>query len=453
MSKKIIQYITLGLATIIILSAASCGRSSSGTNNGNGENFRLETKEPITLEYVRLWDEADVLDDIIADYKYKHPNIDIVVRKYILEPNETIYDYQQDITKQIADGAGPDMFMIHNDWLPYYRDQITTMPSALMTTQSYAKEYPDIVVDDFIDTNKIYAIPYYMDNLILFYNTKIFENARIKPPTTWSELADLVPQLTEYDSNNRIIQSAIPLGVADGIPRAADILTTLIMQYGGEMTSTDHAKATFNLPAPNSNPPTFPGQEALTFYTEFSNPNKNTYTYTDKTNSQNIRELPIDIQAFIEGKAAMFIGYSYHVEYIKKFAPSRFRFGTALLPQLTKANPAVLANYWGETVSRNSEHPNEAWDFINFVAGKAKNSKYIRAAKRVPARKDRQELFENRTYYGPVAQQVQFSRSWYRNNTPAIEDIFAEMINNVIHNNILPAIAIDTAVRDINKLD
>lgn len=452
MSKKTTQYLTFVFATLIILSAASCSRSSTN-DNGNGEDFIMDTKTPITLEYVRLWDEADVLDDIIVDYKYKHPNIDIVVRKYILEPDETIYDYQQDITKQIADGAGPDMFMIHNDWLPYYKDQITTLPNALMTTQSYAKEYPDIVVDDFIDTNKIYAIPYYMDNLILFYNTKIFEDARLKPPTTWSELVDLVPQLTTYDSNKNIIQSAIPLGVADGIPRAADILTTLIMQYGGEMTSTDHTKATFNLPAPNSNPPTFPGQEALTFYTEFSNPNKTTYTYNDKTNSQDVRELPIDIQAFMEGKAAMFIGYSYHVEYIKKFAPSRFRFGTAPLPQLTKANPAVLANYWGETVSRNSEHPNEAWDFINFAANRTENSKYIRNTSRVPAREDRQELFESRTYYGPVAQQVKFSKSWYRNNTTAIEDIFAEMINNVIHNSILPATAVDVAVRDINDID
>ena len=149
----------------------------------------------------------------------------------------------------------------------------------------------------------------------------------------------------------------------------------------------------------------------------------------------------------------MFIGYSYHVEYIKKFAPSRFKFNTAPISQLTKINPAVLANYWGETVSKNSEHPNEAWDFIQFAASRSNNSTYARATGRVSAREDKRELFENKNYYGPVAQQIKFSRSWYRNNTTAIEDIFAEMINNVIHNNVLPSMAIDTAVRDINQLD
>ncbi len=451
MSKKIIPYLTLGLATIIILGAASCGRSKDG-ENGDGGPFIINKKEPITLEYVRLFDEADVLDDVIASYQDENPNIDIVVRKYILGPDETIYDYQQDITKQIADGAGPDMFMIHNDWLPYYKDQVTPVPNSLMTTTNYAKEYPSIVVDDFVDTNKIHAIPYYIDNLMLFYNTRIFEDANLSPPSTWSELVNLVPKLTTL-SSNKIIQSAIPLGVADGIPRAADILATMIMQYGGEMTSTDHTKATFDLPAPNSNPPTFPGKEALAFYTEFSDPNKNTYTYNDKKDSQDNRELPIDIQAFMEGKAAMFIGYSYHIAHIKKFAPSRFRFNTAPMPQLSKANPAVLANYWGETVSRNSEHPNEAWDFIHYAASKSKNNSYTTAAKRVSARKDKREVFENRTYYGPVAQQIKFSQSWYRNDTTAIEDIFAEMINNVIHNNVLPSIAVDVAVRDINRLD
>lgn len=454
MSKKTTQYITLGLAAIFILSAASCGRTNV-TGDGNGKDFRIETKEPITLEYLRLFDDIDVLDDIIASYQDKNPNIDIVVRKYDMQLDKTIYDYQQDIIKQIADGAGPDMFMIHNDWLPYHKDQITVLPSSLITTKSYAKDYPDVVVGDFVDNDKIYAIPYYMDNLILFYNTRIFEdaNSRLKPPTTWSELADLVPQLTKRDSNGKITQSAISLGVADGIPRASDILATLIMQYGGEMTNPDHSSAIFNLPVPNSNPPTFPGAQALSFYTEFSNPDKATYTYNDNIDNKGNREIPIDVQAFIDGKTAMFIGYSYHVAYIKKFAPSRFRFRTAPLPQLTRTNPAVIANYWGETVSRNSEHPNEAWDFIQFAASKAKNTKYLSIAQRAPARLDKQKVYESRTYYGPVANQINFSKSWYRKNTTKVEDVFTKMINDVIHNNILISTAVDNAVKDINLIN
>jgi len=451
MKTKLTSYIALGIVIIAILSAASCKRSSSS----NGENFHVETNEPVVLEYLRLWDESDVLDEIIQAYQEEHSNVSIIVRKAILQPDETIYDYQDDLIKQIADDAGPDMFMIHNDWLAYHKNHLAPMPNALMTAQDYAKDYPQVVVDDFVDSNKIYAIPYYIDNLILFYNTTIFDDLKIrKPPRTWSEVTELIPKLTIYGPGNKIERSALAFGVADGISRYADILTSLIMQYGGEMTTADHTKATFNLPAPNSSSgqPFFSGPEALAFYTSFADPTKANYTYNDNKDSQDNRDLPVDVQAFTESKAAMFVGYAYQVENIKKFAPNLI-FETAPLPQLRLENPVVLSNYWGEVVSKNSQYPDVAWDFINFAAKSRYNNKYARTAKRVPARKDLQESYIDRQYYGAVSQQIDFSKSWYRNNTPKVEDIFAQMINSVLHYEVPPATAIDTAVRDINQIN
>lgn len=441
--RKIKNYLALSLGIVIILGAASCSR------NDRGDRIEFETKENIVLQYDRLWDESDVLDELITAYEKQHPNISIIVRKVNLQADETIYDYQQDLIKQIADGAGPDIFMIHNDWLPYHLNHISSMPSALKTTKEYSSEYPDVVVDDFIDGNKIYAVPYYMDNLILFYNTTIFDELRIrKPPRTWQEVVDLVPQLTKYGPGDTIEQSALPFGEAEGIPRSAEILATLMMQYGVEMTTADHTKATFDLPAPNSNPPYFAGKEALDFYTSFADPSKSTYTYRYTKEGETYG----DIQAFMEGKAAMFIGYSYNIANIKKFAPS-LRFDTTVLPQLRLENPVVIANYWGETVSKNCQYPNEAWDFINYVSKSSNVSRYTRAAGRVPALESRAELYTTRQYYGPVAQQMEYSKSWYRNNTPDIEAIFDEMINNVLHFGVAPTTAVDTAVRDINALD
>lgn len=451
MNTKLIPYIVLGMAVIVILSAASCRRSSSD----NGDDFRIETKEPVVLEYLRLWDESDVLDEIIQTYQEEHSNVSIIVKKAILRPDETIYDYQDNLIKQIADGAGPDMFMIHNDWLAYHKNHIVPVPNALMTVQDYANDYPQVVVDDFVDSNKIYAIPYYIDNLILFYNTTIFDELKIrKPPRTWSEVTELIPKLTIYGPGNKIERAALAFGVADGISRHADILASIIMQYGGEMTTADHTKATFNLPAPNSSSdqPFFSGPEALAFYTSFADPTKANYTYNDNKDNQDNRELPIDIQAFMEGKAAMFVGYAYQVENIKKFAPN-LRFETAPLPQLRLESPVVIANYWGEVVSKNSQYSDVAWDFINFAAKSRSNSKYIRAAKRIPVREDLQESYADRQYYGAVSQQIDFSKSWYRNNTPKVEEIFAQMINSVLHYGVSPATSIDTAVRDINQID
>ncbi|MFA5967322.1 MAG: extracellular solute-binding protein [Patescibacteria group bacterium] len=451
MNKKIFSYAVLASSLLLILGAAACSRGGSG---GSGGKVTLDQTTPITLEYVRLFDDSTALDEIIASYQEKHPNIKIVVRKVNLPAGETIYDYQQDIIKQIADGAGPDIFMIHNDWLPYQVNQISPMPSGLMTLEDYQARFPQVVVDDFVTNNQIYAVPYYIDNLMLYYNIDMFTAAKVKKaPRTWQELVEIVPKLTKKDANGNIIQSALPFGVADGIPRFAEILANLIMQYGGEMTSSDRTKATFDLPVPNSNPPVYPGSEALKFYTSFADPQSPLYTYTDAKNPDGTRKLPEDVQAFMEHKAAMFIGYSYQVEYIKKFMTTRLNFETAPLPQLRLENPIVVANYWGETVSKTSKHPNEAWDFIKYVVTKSSNlNKLFSATHHVPATKESVDTYKGRQYYGPVAEQLQLCASWYRQNSSDIEKIFTEMVNNVLHNRMAAEVAVSAAIRDINDL-
>ena len=444
------HYLLFGLLTVISLTALSCGRSS---REPGAEPPPTISKDPITLEYWRLWDDSDTLDAMINDYTKEHPNITVEVKKISLKPGETIYDYQKNLIKLIADGAGPDMFMIHNDWLPYQINQITPIPAGLVTIKEYKDIFPEVVQNDFISDNRIYAIPYYIDNLMLFYNTDIFSEKKIKqPPRTLQDLVDLVPQLTQKDSRGNIIRSAIPLGGSDGIPRAADIVATLMMQYGAEMTSADHTTATFNLPSPGSNPPFFAGQNALSYYTQFTNPSSPVYTYTDTVDAAGNRLFPSDVQAFIEGKTAMMFGYAYHVDLIRQLAPS-LHFETALLPQRQIQDPITIANYWGETVSKNSQHPNEAWDFIKFMISRRSQNAFFRATNHVPATKELKSSFTNRRYYGPVAQQIDYAKSWYRKNTPEIEAIFAQMIKSVVQDKISPEVAIDTAVRDINKIE
>jgi multiple sugar transport system substrate-binding protein len=292
-----------------------------------------------------------------------------------------------------------------------------------------------------------------MDNLMLFYNTDIFSEKRVRnAPKTLQELVNLVPVLTERDSAGNIIRSAIALGeTSDSIPGASGIIAALMMQYGADMTSPDNSKATFDLPVANTNPPVLAGQEALSFYAQFADPTSPLYTYTGKKDSNDIRAFPSDVQAFMEGKSAMMLGYGYQVQNIRKFNPS-LKFETAPMPQNNIQDPVTIANYWGEVVSKNSEHPNEAWDFINYMTQRARQNSLFRLTGRIPARKDSLEANTSRKYYAAVAQQAEHSQSWYRHNSSDVEKIFDQMINNVLHDKISSRVAVETAVRDINAL-
>lgn len=446
---KSFKYYALFISLGLVLMSARCGLGGSSNNVAPPDL----TKEPITLEYWRLWDESSILDSFINEYAYSHPNINIEVKKIEIEAGKTIYDYQNDIIKLIADGAGPDIFMIHNDWLPYHINQLTPMPAGLMSVKEYQDTFPKVVQDNFISDNQIYSIPYYIDNLMLFYNTDIFAEHRVrKPPTTLQELVALVPTLTQKDNQGNIIRSAISMGeTSTSIPRAADIVATLMMQYGADLTSPDHSKSTFDLPVANTNPPVQAGQEALNFYAQFADPTSALYTYTGDTDANGNRDFPIDVQAFIEGKSAMMFGYGYQVKNIRQFNPN-LHFETAPIPQNNLQDPVTIANYWGEVVSKNSAHPNEAWDFINFMAQRNRQGSLSRLTGSMPARNDITSINVGRRHYGAIASQVQYSQSWYRKNTSEIETIFDRMINNVLRDKISARVAVETAVRDINAL-
>lgn len=455
--KKSLKYLPLLLSISLLLGAAAC-RPLGPSNNDTGDSGGTFTfpKEDITLTYYRLWDEDDALDSIISSYRDLHKNVTISVRKIAIPEDKTIYDYQNDLIKQIADGEGPDMLMIHNDWLPYQINQIAPMPSSIMTTDTYKQKYPNVVLDDFLANDKIYAVPFYVDNLILFYNTDLFSSAKVprekNPPKTWSDVIDIVPQLTKYNPDGSIKQSAITLGTDDVfIPRFAEIIAALITQYGGAMTSSDHTKATFNLPV-NADKPYYPGENALKFYTDFANPSSPLYTYSDTTYSDDTKKFPGDIQAFMEGKSAMFIGYSYNIENIKKFTGRSFSFATAKLPQLRLETPVTIANYWGETVSKNSKYPQVAWDFLKYASEKNRLRSYLRNTGRVSALESSIDSYTGQLYLAPIASQVRYSTSWYRSNTSEVEKIFAKMVNNVLHNGLPYKTAIELAATAINNL-
>ena len=455
--KPFASYMVLVVTIGLLLSAASCSRGPKPTNNTDTSNSKITfPKEEITLEYYRLWDDNTALDEAIASYQQAHKNIKISVRKIAIPVDKTIYDYQNDVIKQIADGVGPDIFMIHNDWLPYQINQISPAPGGVITVDTFKQKFPEVVVDDFVANNKIYALPYYMDNLALFYNTDLFHAAKIPreqtPPKTWSDVVEITPKLTKYNTDGSIAQSAINLGLDDNwVPRFAEIIATLIMQYGGDMASPDHTKATFDLPV-NVATPYFPGDSALKFYTDFANPASNLYTYSDTLNADKSKKFPGDIQAFMEGKMAMFIGYSYNINNIKRYTGGRVNFAVANLPQWRTDEPIVVANYWGETVSKNSKYPQVAWDFINYVSQRGISS-YLRNTGHVAALKGRDDSYKMNQFYWPFYNQTKFSESWYRLNTAEVEKVFAKMVNNVLRNGIATKTAIDVAVKEVNALN
>lgn len=391
--------------------------------------------DPVTIEFWRVFDDSGVFEPIIQEYQRQNPYVTINYRKL------TFAEYEETIVNSLAAGKGPDIWSIHNTWLPKHQDKLAPAPESILSYQAYTDTFVDVARDDFTTTgvvidpttgqevqaSSIYAIPLSVDTLALYYNKDLFNSASIiDPPETWTEMLRATEQITKRDSVGDVSLSAIAMGTASNVNRAPDILSLLMLQNGTQMTSEDGFTATFNRSRIDSasGEEFFPGLDALRFYTQFADPRKEVYTWTPtKDNS---------IDAFASEELAMMINYSYQRVNLFDKAP-KLNYGIARAPQIDGSNKEVnFANYWGEAVSNSSQNQEEAWRFLLFLAQQTQAQSYADATDRPSARRDVLKEQLNNPELRIFAEQALTAKSWRQTDSGAIDGIFNLMIDSVV---------------------
>jgi ABC-type glycerol-3-phosphate transport system substrate-binding protein len=310
-----------------------------------------------------------------------------------------------------------------------------------MTIDEYKENYVDVAAEDFIYRDEIYSIPLYVDTLALYYNTKLLEKYKIyTPPTTWQQLVSYVHQVTEKTTNGQdILTSGISLGTNNNINRASDILYAMMLQKGTLMTSPDNASATFALPTEKiTSEDYYPGTESLDFYTSFADPNNVNYTWNPSMLGS--------LEAFEKGYAAMTINYSYQQPNIDKFKDPSVRYEISYLPRIeTTDDPVSYANYWSESVNKQSKYSAWAWHFIKFMSEKS-DSINIRSGRPTALREDAKgasKIFDEQAYY---------AKSFYKVDSDKVDQIFGNMIDDVSVEKVASQDAITKAQNEVTAL-
>ncbi|MDD5340933.1 MAG: extracellular solute-binding protein [Patescibacteria group bacterium] len=449
-NKKI--FILAVLSLVIITSGFQCGGPPAGLTPGK--------PTPITLNYWSVFNDSSNLQDLLATYQQQHPHITINYKNFTAE------EYENELLNALAEDRGPDIFSIQTTWMGSYAAKILPLPASLtiptevqsgtIQKQTYTQMktektlslldirnlYPDVVYDNQVISDQIYGLPLSIDTLALYYNRDLLNNAGISsPPKTWDELRNDVIKLTKQDTKGNIIQAGAAIGTADNVTRSTDILSLLMMQDGAPMIN-EAGLATFSQVPAGFNRSGSPAIEALNFYTSFASPANQAYTWNSKMSES--------LQSFENGKTAFFFGYAYQIPTLKTQAP-KLNFQIAPIPQI--GNPLNFANYWVSTVSKKSQHPNEAWDFILYIAANENNTKQYLSRAHLPtalrslisSQIDDQEL-------SPFVNQILTAKSWYKGkNEQAAEQIFKDMINQNLAGTLPTEQIINLGVGKINQ--
>lgn len=307
--------------------------------------FNNSEQKVVTLTYWGIKEDSGILAPLISDFEKENPNIRIIYSK------QDRIDYREKLTTRIENGTGPDIFEFHNTWYPMLGAQLLPLPQETIEKKQFTGSFYDVSQKDLIKNGAIYAVPLGMDTLVLYINTKIFEDASteqkttIAVPTIWQEFVETSTKLTKRDESGRIIIAGAGIGTFENVSHAPDIISLLFAQNGVDISSIANYEAKI--------------ADALQFYTNFSLIENSVWDST----------LDPSLIAFSQGKLAMFFGYYQDYSEIKKANPN-LTFKVAPVPQLLLSSKFNIASYWADGVSAKSKNQKEALLFMKFLAKK-----------------------------------------------------------------------------------
>ncbi|KKQ07423.1 MAG: Extracellular solute-binding protein, family 1 [Parcubacteria group bacterium GW2011_GWB1_36_5] len=420
----IIVFIALAIFGILVFS----GAIPIGNNKGAGSSGT-----------VVLWGttKTTIMLPLLEEFNNANPTFTV---KYVQKSAES---FDQDLLEALAEGKGPDMFFLPENLAFHYANKILPIPFASYSLASFKNNFVG-AGEVFLTSKGILAFPLSVDPLVMYYNRSIFDaSGIIYPPTSLSSLVDLVPKLIKKDDSNKIIKSAVALGHFSNITHAKDILATLLMQTGNRIVVETNEVFGSSLNAPTSNSKYNPAA-VLKFYTNFADPNKEVYSWN--------KSFPDSKDAFSAENLAIYFGYASELNLLVNRNPNQ-NFSVAPFPQVENASFKLTgAQVTGISLLASSKNFNTAFLAASLLATGDFASKFALATGVAPARRDLLKIKPLDAYSPIFYDSALYARSWLDPSEKDTDNIFRNMIDGVLSNNLTVENAISDASTKLNLL-
>ncbi len=412
-------------------------------------SFFLSKSSSSVIGPVSIWgtlDQASV-QQVIDNFSATQPNLESA--RYTQKDAAT---YLEDLTNAFASGGGPDLFFITEDETYMQRNRIKLIAPESLSLSQFQNSFIDGAAP-FATIEGTSALPLLADPLVMYWNKDLLAaSGKSQPPQYWDQLFDFSREVTKRNEDGAVRIATIAFGTYDNVDHAKEILSLLIYQAGGSITS--HAGngiliSGLSAGSAESGVPAVPA--ALRFYTGFADSSKQDYSWN--------RSLPDSQKAFTAGSLALYIGLASEKAAIIAANPN-LNFGVASVPQIRNGSTqANSGRVHGVAVAKNAVNPIGGYTVAAIMASGDFSAALSTAFGMPSARRDILERAIAQPNQGLAPSEANIiaagtilMRTWTDPDPVKTDDIFRAMIEDTTSGALLLNEAISRAEQQINNL-
>lgn len=338
-------------------------------------NMPFVTQE-VSPEYVLQWQEA---------VKVALPNV--AVDEFY---GPGTYKDQRDKFLLQAESGKPDVIEgLLEDTAGYVSADLISPLDDLFNAWDESDMFVESTLDPLRINGKLYGIPYNTNARAMLYRKDIFEENGLEVPTTWAdfvETARKITELTDGETHGAYVVSEV------GDPRGAQEFISWYYQVSGGNHMFDVAEdgtITYNATVDEL-------EQVLALYGDLFQTEGVDFPAVDP----NVRGTgwPVEDPGYVAGKWAMvpmgpwLWGRRTESDIAQDILENKT--GIAPLPVAEGGTPATYLEVKPIMLNKFSEHPEEAWELIQFITSKEQMGKWLADSGGIPARTDSLEMPE-----------------------------------------------------------
>jgi multiple sugar transport system substrate-binding protein len=411
-----------GLAGAALLGSTACGGGSSGSGN---LLFSMGTDTTGTLPGL-----IDEFNKQSKDFKVTYREMPTASDQYFDKLRTQFQAGGGDIDVMGADVIWPAQFAA-NGWLLDVTDRFP---------KSEQSEFLPGPIQSLMYDGKIYGVPWYTDAGILYYRSDLLEKSGYsEPPKTWDELAEMGMKTTKDQGieNAFIFQGdQYEGGVCNGLE--------YIWTHGGDVLDPNNPdKVVIDSP------------KAIDGLTTEQDLVKNGVAPKTVATTQETTTDPV----FMGGKAVFARNwpYMYALAGTKDYPKVRpEQIGVAPLPVAPGNGLASALGGWNMLINAQTDKPDEAWEFVQWMTSVHGQREYALDASRLPTRPALYQDPEIRKKLPVVVQgEAALKNARSRPVSPYYSDMSLEMqeqFNSVVKGDTSPQDAVKSLQQSLTQI-